>query len=171
MKLLCRAFFLPVLFAFFGCGGGDLPQLPAAGFKVEFGKHNIPTEMLAGETVLADVTIKNASSSTWPGHLDSMGGNAVNFSYHWLDRERQVVVFDGFKTPLPRDLSPGESITLRAAIRAPEKTGEHLLHVTMVQEGVWFSEKDGGHLSIPVSVSAGSTPFPQGSSYSGRQAG
>jgi hypothetical protein len=171
MKLLCRAFFLPVLFAFFGCGGGDLPQLPAAGFKVEFGKHNIPTEMLAGETVLADVTIKNASSSTWPGHLDSMGGKAVNFSYHWLNRERQVVVFDGFKTPLPRDLNPGESITLRAAIRAPEKTGEHLLHVTMVQEGVWFSEKDGGHLSIPVSVSAGSTPFPQGSSYSGRQAG
>ena len=170
MKPLCRAFFLPVLFAFFGCGGGS-PKLPAAGFKVEFGKHNIPTEMVAGETVLADVTIKNASSKTWPSKPNSRGRNAVVLSYHWLDRKRQVVVFDGFRTSLTRDLNPGESITLRAVIRAPEKTGEHLLHVTMVQEGVWFSEKDGGHLSIPVSVSAGSTPFPQGSSYSGRQAG
>jgi hypothetical protein len=171
MRLLFRAFFFwPVLCAFFGCGG-DSPKLPAAGFKVEFGKHNIPTEMLEGETVLADVTIKNASSSTWPGHLDSRARNAVNLSYHWLDRKRQVVVFEGFRTPLPRDLNPGESVTLRAAIRAPEKAGKHVLQVTLVQGVAWFSERDGGQLSIPVSVSAGPTPLPQGSSYSGRQAG
>jgi hypothetical protein len=35
-------------------------------------------------------------------------------------------------------------VTLRAAIRAPEKAGEYMLHVTLVQEGVaWFSEKYG----------------------------
>jgi hypothetical protein len=162
MRHLFRAFlFWPVLCTFFGCGGGDSPKLPAAGFKVEFGKHNIPTEMVAGETVLADVTIKNASFRTWPSKPNSRGRNAVNLSYHWLDRKRQVVVFDGFRTSLPRDLNPGESVTLRAGIRAPEKAGEHVLHVTLVQEGVaWFSERDGGELSIPVSVTAGSTPLP-----------
>jgi hypothetical protein len=152
---------LPALLVFFGCGGGGSPELPAVGFKVEFGKYNIPTEMVAGETVLADVTIKNASSKTWPSKPNEKGRNAVNLSYHWLDPKRQMIVFDGFRTPLPRDLGPGESITLRAGIRAPEKAGEHVLHVTLVQEGVaWFSERGGGELSIPVSVAAGSTPLP-----------
>lgn len=141
------------LIVFFGCGPGDSPELPAAGFKVEFGRHNIPTEMAAGETVLTDITINNASSRTWPSKPDSSGHNAVNLSYHWLDRKRQVVVFDGLRTPLPRDLGSGQWITLRAKIRAPEKAGEYVLQVTLVQEGVaWFSERDGGQLSIPVSV-------------------
>ena len=56
----------------------------------------------------------------------------MNLAYHWLDRKRQMVVFDGLRTPLPRDLGPGESVTLRATIRAPEKAGEYLLHMTMI---------------------------------------
>jgi hypothetical protein len=153
LSLFRAALLLLVLLVFFGCGGDSSSKLPLVGFKVEFGKHNIPTEMVADATVLADVTIKNASSKTWPSKPDSRGGNAVNFSYHWLDRKRQMAVFDGLRTPLPRDLNPGESITLRAAIRAPEKTGEYMLHVTLVQEGVaWFSERDGGHILILVSV-------------------
>jgi hypothetical protein len=170
---LSRAIWLlwPVLTVVFGCGDSS-PELPLAGFKVEFGKHNIPAEMVAGETVLADVTIKNASSKTWPSKPDPRGRNVVNLSYHWLDGKRQVVVFDGLRTPLLRDLNPGESVTLRAAIRAPEKAGEHVLHLTLVQERVaWFSDSDGGHLSIPVSVTAGSVPLPQGPSYSGQHAG
>jgi hypothetical protein len=149
--------FLPVLF---GCGDSS-PKLPLAGLKVEFGKHNFPTEMIAGETLLADVTIKNASIRTWPNKPNQKGRHAVNLSYHWLDHKRQMVIFDGLRTPLPRDLGPGESVTLRATIQAPEKTGQYLLHVTMVQEAVaWFSDSDGGHLSIPVSVTAASSPAP-----------
>jgi uncharacterized membrane protein len=54
---------------------------------------------------------------------------------------------------LPRDLGPGESVTLRATIQAPENAGNYLLHVTMVQEAVaWFSDSDGGHVLISVSV-------------------
>ena len=92
----------------------------------------IPAEMTAGQTVSADVTIKNASSKSWPNKPDPSGRNAVNLSYHWLDRRRQIVVFDVLRTPLPRDLKPGESVTLRASIRTPEKPGEYLLHVTLV---------------------------------------
>ena len=63
------------------------------------------------------------------------------------------MVFEGLRSPLPRDLNPGESTTLKAAIRAPEKTGDFLLHMSLLQEGVgWFSEKDGGHVLISVSV-------------------
>ncbi|HEY6363845.1 MAG TPA: hypothetical protein VI585_03545, partial [Candidatus Binatia bacterium] len=143
---------LPALLVFFGCSDAS-PRLPLAGFKVEFGPHNIPTKMVAGQTVSADVTIKNGSTKTWPSKPNPKGRHVVNLSYHWLDPKRQMVVFDGLRTPLPRDLGPGESVTLEATIRAPEKAGEYLLHVTMVQEGVaWFSESDGGQILIPVSV-------------------
>ena len=153
LSLFRAALLLLVLLAFFGCDGDGSSKLPLVGFKVEFGKHDIPTEMMVGQSVSADVTFKNASSKTWPSKPDPGGRNAVNLSYHWLDRKRQMVVFDGLRTPLPRDLKPGESVTLRAAIRAPEKAGEYMLHVTLVQEGVaWFSEKDGGQILIPISV-------------------
>ena len=153
LSLFPTPFLWLVLLAFFGCGGDSPSRLPLAGFKVEFGKHDIPTEMMVGQTVSADVTIKNASSETWPNKPDPKGRNAVYLSYHWLDRGRQIVVFEGLRTPLPRDLNPGEAVTLKAVIRAPEKAGEYMLHVTLVQEGVaWFSEKDGGQILIPILV-------------------
>jgi hypothetical protein len=153
LSLFRGALLLPILLAFFGCGGESSSKLPLVGFKVEFGKHDIPTEMIVDQTISPEVAIKNASSKTWPNKPDPRGRNAVNFSYHWLDRKRQMVVFDGLRTPLPRDLNPGESVTLRALIRAPEKPGEYLLHVTLVQEAVaWFSDRDGGHVLISVSV-------------------
>jgi hypothetical protein len=144
---------LPALLGFIiSCEGGS-PKLPLAGFKVEFGPHNIPTKMMVAQTISADVTIRNGSTRTWPSKPNQKGRHAVNLSYHWLDSKRQMVVFDGLRTPLPRDLGPGESVKLEATIRAPEKAGEYLLHVTMVQEGVaWFSESDGGQIVIPVSV-------------------
>ena len=109
--------------------------------------------MKSGERVAADVTVKNVSPVSWPSKPNSKNLHAVNLAYHWLDRKRKMVVFDGLRTPLPRDLGPGESVTLRATIRAPEEAGEYLLHMTMVQEAVaWFSDSDGGHVLISVSV-------------------
>ena len=143
---------LPALLVVFACGDSS-PKLPLAGLKVEFGRHNIPAEMTVAQTVSADVTVKNASTKTWPSKPNQKGRHAVNLSYHWLDAKRRMVIFDGLRTPLPRDLGPGESVTLRATIQAPEKAGKYLLHVTMVQEAVaWFSDNDGGHVLIPVSV-------------------
>jgi hypothetical protein len=146
-------FLAAVVLFIFGCGSDGSSELPLTGFKVEFVKHDIPSEMGPGQTVSVDVTIKNVSSETWPSKPDAKERNAVNLSYHWLDRRRQIVVFEGLRTPLPRDLNPGESITLKASISAPEKTGDYLLHLTLVQDGVaWFSERDGGHVLISVSV-------------------
>lgn len=152
-SLLRTALLWLVLLAFFGCGGDSPSKLPLGGFKVEFVKHEIPTEMMAGQTVSAEVSIKNVSSATWPSKPDPKGNYAVYLSYHWLDRRRQIVVFEGLRSPLPRDLNPGESTSLKATIRAPEKPGEFLLHLSLLQEGVgWFSEKDGGQILIPISV-------------------
>jgi hypothetical protein len=59
------------------------------GFKVEFVKHDIPTEMMRDYCHDQDVSSRSQAA---------------------------MVVFDGLRTPLPRDLNPGESITSKAAI-------------------------------------------------------
>jgi hypothetical protein len=117
--------------------------------------------MLAGEMVKAVVLVKNASSSNWPSKRDEKGHRVVNLSYHWLDRRGDVVVFDGLRTPLPHDVAAGESVRLDAAIQAPDRAGKYTLEVTLVQEGVaWFSERDGGKLSLPIVVVEGNAGDP-----------
>jgi hypothetical protein len=64
---------LPALLVIFACGDSS-PKLPLARLKVEFGRHNIPAEMMVAETVSADVTVKNASTKTWPSSLTKKEG-------------------------------------------------------------------------------------------------
>ena len=152
-RQIITSFVMAIVFA---CGGGGSPALPLAGFKVEFGEHSIPTEMVVGQRLLADVSFKNVSASTWPSTPNPKGLNAVNFSYHWLDRKGSTVIFDGLRTGLPHDLGPGETVQLKAAIHAPGREGRYTLEVTLVQEGVaWFPERGGEKLVLPVSVVAG----------------
>ncbi len=66
-----------------------------------------------------------------------------------------MVVFDGIRTPLPHDLKPGEQAALSATIQGPPQTGEFILRVTMVEEGVaWFEQWGGQPLDLPVTVMA-----------------
>src|SRR5690242_7186774 len=108
-------------------------RLPEAGFQVEFPAHKIPSELTAGQTAAADISIKNISPVVWPSKADGRGRYAVNLSYHWLARNHETVVFDGLRTPLPHDLGPGESVELKASIQAPERSGRYILEITLVQ--------------------------------------
>jgi cell division septation protein DedD/predicted small lipoprotein YifL len=142
-----------ILIALSGCGERGPQRLPDSGFQVAFESHKIATEMPSGQTVSADITVKNTSPVTWPSKPDGKDRYAVNLSYHWLDRKGATVVFDGLRTPLPRDLKPAESVDLKAAIQAPAKLGRYTLEVTLVQErSAWFPEKNGAKLVVPVNV-------------------
>jgi len=139
-----------------GCGD-KRKRLPESGFQVAFESHKIASEMKSGKTVSADITVKNISPMTWPSKPDHEDRYAVNLSYHWLNRKGETVVFDGLRTPLPRDLKPGESVDLKAVVQAPAKPGRYILEVTLVQERwAWFPEKNGAKLVLPVTVSEGS---------------
>jgi SPOR domain len=136
-----------------GCGERGAKRLPLTGFKVAFESHKVVAQMKSGERVAADVTIKNVSPVSWPSKPNAKNLHAVNLAYHWLDKKGQMVVFDGERTSLPYDLKPGESVTLKAAIHAPEQAGAYILEITLVQEGVaWFPENGGAKLSLPVDV-------------------
>ena len=147
-----------------GCGEREAKRLPPTGFKVAFESHKVGAQMKSGEKVAADVTVKNDSPVSWPSNPNSKNLHAVNLAYHWLDKKGQMVVFDGARTPLPYDLKPGESVTLKAAIHPPERPGAYILEITLVQEGVaWFPENGGAKLSLPVDVTRAITADAPGS--------
>ena len=135
------------------CGDKGARRLPESGFQVAFESHKIASQMTSGKTISANITVKNISPVTWPSKPDTKGRYAVNLSYHWLNQKGAPVVFEGLRTPLPKDLKPGESVNLNAAIQAPANPGKYTLEVTLVQEQVaWFPENKGAKLVLPVTV-------------------
>lgn len=104
-----------------------------------------------GEQVEIPVTVKNTSNSIW----QNVGHHSVNLSYHWVDANGKVAVFDGERTPLSKSLPTQMSLKFNAIIKMPDQPGKYTLVLTMVKEGVaWFNERNGKALKIPVEVVA-----------------
>ena len=132
-----------------------LPSLaPAADLR---GPHDVvylgyegPREAHAGSELRARLRIKNASFRV----LSSQADEHPDFvSYHWLDRDHTPVVADGKRSPLSRDLPPGEDIEVSLKIIAPDTPGDYVLAVDLVQEGkTWFSDAGVPTLDIPFRV-------------------
>jgi hypothetical protein len=104
----------------------------------------------AGEVFTTTVSVTNSGVRTW-----SAGGvRPVNISYHWIQPgSRRVLILDGARTALPRDLAPGESAAVSAFVKVPPLTGTLVLQWDLVQEDVaWFSER--GSVAADVIVRA-----------------
>ena len=115
-----------------------------------------PQDMLlsasAGETITQTVIITNTSVRTWP----SAGARPVYLSYHWIQpATRRVLILDGVRTSLPRDLAPGESTRVAARVEVPAQLGALTLQWDLVQEDVtWFSERGSAVADVQVDVTA-----------------
>jgi len=109
-----------------------------------------PREAAAGAEVRARLRIKNASFRV----LSSRADEDPDFvSYHWLGRDHTPVVKEGERSPLPRDLPPGDEMEVSLKIIAPDAPGSYLLAIDLVQEGkVWFSDAGTPTLDIPFRV-------------------
>lgn len=103
----------------------------------------------AGTTTKIPVKVTNTSDFAW----DNQGANPVTFSYHWLDSNGKIVVFDGERTGLAKTLAPQDSEQLNAVIKFPNNPGNYTLALSMVQEGVtWFNDAGAQAQRIPVTV-------------------
>jgi SAM-dependent methyltransferase len=121
----------------------------AGGFDVRYGEYDGPREAAPGERITATVSIANEGWDSW----SSDAAAAVVISYHWLDEQGRVVLFDGDRTPLPRPVGPGSSCRTAIVARAPSAPGRYRLAIDLVCEGVtWFSEAGHPCLEIPFHV-------------------
>ena len=103
-----------------------------------------PTALPPKTRTAVDVDVRNAGVRPWP----ATGTKHVALAYHWYDESTgRQVVFDGVRTPLPRDIDPGVTVRLNAAVKTPDSPGRYRLHLELVHEFVtWFGEQgDAGY--------------------------
>lgn len=111
-------------------------------------------QMRAGSPVTMPVVVKNTSSQTWPMG-DEEESRSVRLAYQWLDTEGNIIIRDGIRTYLEKEMAPGSSAQLNAMIQAPDKPGEYILRLTMIQEGVaWFHRQGAKPFIYRVTVTA-----------------
>ncbi len=129
---------------------------PLTVFKVEWSDDHIPSEMQAGKEYNVTATIKNTGNQPWPSKaLPGTAANQVVVSYHWLpENGTKPVVFEGARTPLPHDVAPGESLTLKDIhVLAPSGPGSYKLQITLLQELVaWFDQQGADTIIVSVKV-------------------
>ena len=93
----------------------------------------------SGQILTQSVVVTNTSVRAW----SAAGEQAVHVSYHWIQPgSRRVLILDGARTLLPRDLAPGDATTVDALLQVPALTGTLQLQWDLVQEDVaWFSAR------------------------------
>lgn len=105
--------------------------------QVEISAPSIAPTITAGSSNRASLWVRNSS----PRVLSSFGGNPVHLSYHWLDRNGRVVVFEGARTEMDPPLGAGRQLVYDIGVTAPDTPGDYILRLTLVQEGVaWFAQ-------------------------------
>ena len=111
-----------------------IDRWPDEAYRVEWEAAHIPQEVSASTRITVPVTVRNTGNRVWPV-------SEVFVAYHWF-RDDRLVVWDGARTPLPRDLRPGNRATLSMRVAAPHEPGSYVLMVTLVHEQVaWFEQK------------------------------
>jgi hypothetical protein len=135
-----------------------LRPLPETGYKVEWGKVEVPTPMAAGKKAPIQVTLRNAGDQVWPnratGDPAQTGANAVRLAWRLLPAG--PADGDGYaqqRVDLPQPLAPGQSVTLTVEIKAPDQPGDHEIQLDLVQELVsWFERRGAAKQIVKIKV-------------------
>jgi hypothetical protein len=128
----------------------DVAGWYAATYRVEPLAPLVPNEVRQ-----VQVVVTNTGRAAWRPD----GLRPFSLSYHWLDAAtRDVVRFNGRRTPLSGSVAPGQQVTLDAHVQAPQQQGRYLLAWDMVQEHAgWLSQSGTPVAEVPVEV-LGSLP-------------
>lgn len=135
-RLVPLALYLAVLGLF--VGSAEISQIRLGGENANdfyAATYETPRQfaMDPGARVLVPVTVRNVGRRPW------RKAEEIHLSYHLYESSKRPLV-DGPRTDLPRDVLPGETVTLEAALRAPANEGEYLLMWDLVHEDTtWFS--------------------------------
>jgi len=113
-------------------------------FVAELSANGVPAVMSPGQAVHVTVEVRNVSDYFWPSRNRESSRFTISAADVWLRPDAHTLVnnLDG-RTSLPRDLWPGESATVQLTIKAPDKPGDYVLEIDLVQEGVTFFKDKG----------------------------
>ncbi len=108
--------------------------------------------MVVGAIYEGVLVVENLGKGIW--YTPQRTPYCLNVSYHWLDKRGRMAVKEGIRTPLPREIMPGERAIVPFQIVAPKTPGTYYLQADLVHEGVrWLGELQ-NFPSYPVEVVA-----------------
>jgi hypothetical protein len=173
LKLFATALALAGMLALGACGGNDSENtaaptapvadtagteratgpLPDEAFKAQLTVADPPARLAPGEKATLNVKIRNASMVAWPMRGRTGDGFfQVNLGDRWRDSGGKETKIDE-RIAMPKQLDRGAEIELALPITAPDKAGDYVLEIDMVQEGVvWFAQKGSESLKLNVKV-------------------
>ncbi|WP_448560647.1 hypothetical protein [Trichothermofontia sp.] len=109
----------------------------------------IPSSWPAAQTMQLPLTLKNTGNFTW----DSEQTPPTFVAYHWLQADGSLAIQEGERTRLPTAVTPGATVPLTAQIVTPDRPGDYILQLTLVQENVaWFDQKGAQPLELPITI-------------------
>ncbi|HEU5288848.1 MAG TPA: hypothetical protein VFV20_10625, partial [Candidatus Limnocylindria bacterium] len=124
-----------------GVATRDVSYTVASGYGAAYG---VASPSAAGAPLT--VTLTNTGVRPWV----AAGPHPVRLAYHLL-RDGAVVVWDGPRIPLGRDVQPGERVTLQLPVAMPATNGSYAMRLDLVEEGVrWFSDAGIAGRDVPV---------------------
>jgi hypothetical protein len=106
-------------------------------YAAEWLEYQAPGRLVAGQSGLAYLRVRNAGAEVWP----HTGDQAVALGYRWLDSQGQEVPAPGAQpVPLPQTIDPGDTVTFRdVSYPAPDEAGSYRLVWDLIQAGEWLS--------------------------------
>lgn len=126
---------------------------PLAGddFKAAFAWAEPPPGRLKrGEQRSLRVLVTNSGRATWPAFGQKGSHTQVLIGNHWLQTDGRIVVNDDARGTIPYDLPPGDAIELLLTVTAPKTSGQYILEIDVLQEGISWKGSD--TLRSPVTV-------------------
>jgi hypothetical protein len=113
-----------------------------ASYKLALAISGLPRFSISSASVLRSV-LANFGVGNLPSLPLENGRKGLFLSYHWKTAKGKDVVWEGVRTPLPKDLLAGDSMLLDIEVVAPDKLGKYVLYIDLMQEEVgWYSDSN-----------------------------
>ncbi|HEY6231547.1 MAG TPA: hypothetical protein VIW64_09785 [Pyrinomonadaceae bacterium] len=128
-------------------------QLTPGIMRVELRATNAPAIAKVKEKLKLRVLVTNRSEVAWLARERGAAPLQLYLGNHWLDESGREVVHDDGRAPLIRNLQPGETEELELIVNAPAVSGNYLLELDMLQEGVaWFATAGSASVRLPIKI-------------------
>jgi SAM-dependent methyltransferase len=108
----------------------------------------------AGEPFTTELIITNTGDTTWlGGNTPRNGWTRVGAHLYRDDSTQTLVDFDWWRQPLPDDVAPGATVTLRAEMPPLRAAGTYMVSIDLVIEQVaWFTDFGGEPATLRIEV-------------------
>ncbi len=104
-----------------------------------------------GGTVRLPLMMRNAGDIAWFNFVSDT--HTVRVGAHLLSAGGECLELDFARSDLPRTVQPGDEVRLDLVARAPGRSGDFIVEVDIVKEGVlWFGEEGSPTLRVPMRV-------------------